>query len=117
MGTRKTTTKRQRKTYEAPDMAAFVRRTMRAMVRRAEAGDLEVISALQSIRDAVDAAMVDAATGLRTPDQFGHAYSWTDIGRELSITRQTAQQRFGQRRPVGAGQVDPAQVTIEDVLG
>lgn len=116
MGTRKTTTKRQRRAYESPDMAAFVRRTMRAMVRRAEAGDLEVMSALQSIRDAVDAAMVDAAEGLRTQDANGHAYSWTDIGRELGVTRQTAQQRFGQRR-VLTGASDPDQGDILELLG
>lgn len=116
MGTRKSTPKRQRKTYEAPDMAAFVQRVMRGMVRRAEAGDLEAIRALADIQASVQAAMVDAAAALRTEDANGHAYSWTDIGRELGMTRQAAQQRFGGTKGPKPAPVDPAQMTLEDVL-
>lgn len=75
--------------YEAPDMAGFVRRVARAMVRRAAEGDLEALSALVEIRRATDAAINDAARALHAE---GH--SWTDIARELGTTRQNARQRF-----------------------
>lgn len=84
-----TGSKRSRRTYEAPDMAAFVGRTMRAMVRRADDGDLEVMSALASIQADLADAQAKAAAALR-----GKGYSWTDIGRELGMSRQAAQQRF-----------------------
>lgn len=79
-----------RSDYESPDMAAFIGRTIRAMVRRAGEGDLEAISALAQVRRATEQAERDAAAVLRAA-----GYSWADIGRELGITRQSAQQRLG----------------------
>lgn len=81
-----------RRTYEAPDMAAFLRRTMRAMVRRAADGDQEVLQALQQTRIELDAAMVDAARALND-----RGYSWAFIAGELGTTRQNAYQRFARR--------------------
>lgn len=72
-------------------MAAFVCRVARGMVRRAAEGDLEVLSALQSMSAAIDQATTEAAKALH--DQAG--YSWTEVGRELGTTRQAAFQRFG----------------------
>lgn len=77
-------------------MAAFLRRMARAMARRAADGDLEALSAMRDARAALDAAMAEAARGARA---FG--YSWGEIGRELGITRQAAQQRFGQESTDG----------------
>ena len=72
-------------------MAAFVGRIARAMVRRAGEGDLEALSALKQMRADVDAATKAAAQALHA-DPYG--YSWTEIGRELGITRQAARQQF-----------------------
>jgi hypothetical protein len=88
----RTTAKRAKKSYEAPDMAAMIGRVARGMARRAEAGDLEALSALAQARADIDAAMVAAAKGLHD-GEFG--YSWTEVGRELGMTRQAAQQKFG----------------------
>lgn len=41
-----------------------------------------------------DTAIRDAITGLRSI-----GYSWADIGLRLNITRQAAQQRWGDQRP------------------
>jgi len=81
----------EQRRYECPEIAAFLKRMARAMVRRAAEGDLEALSALQESRDAIDVAMTDAARALH--DDF--LYSWTQIGTELHISRQAARQRFG----------------------
>jgi hypothetical protein len=65
----------------------------RALVRRAADGDLDALAALVESRDALDAAIGDAARALHY--DFHQPYSWTEIGREVGITRQAAQQRFG----------------------
>lgn len=97
------------KTYEAPDMGAFVARTLRAMVRRAAEGDQEVLAVLRNLDQVLDEATVEAARGLH---DFGQ--SWAFIGNELGITRQAAQQRFGVKAP--KPEVPADQVTIDDVL-
>lgn len=86
-----------KRTYEAPDMTAFVRRVFRGMVKRAGEGDREAISALADMQRELDAALCEAVAQLRAKGN-----SWTDVGRELRITRQAAQQRFGKVQP-GAG--------------
>lgn len=78
------------KTYEALDMAAFNRRIMRGMVRRAAEGDRDVLVALAQTQVDLDAAMRDAIAALRDK-----GCSWADVARELGITRQAAQQRYG----------------------
>lgn len=84
-------TKRRREQRESPDMAAFVARVARGMVRRAGEGDLEALTALTGMRKAIDEATDDAAAELHRA-----GYSWTDIGRETGTTRQNARQRWGQ---------------------
>lgn len=84
---------RRRKEREALELAGFLRRMSRALVRRAADGDLDALVALVESRAALDAAIVDAAQALhydyRTP------YSWAEIAREIGITKQAAHQRFG----------------------
>lgn len=80
---------RPRKHYEAPDMAGFLRRISRALVRRAAEGDLETLSAIQQVQRDMETALEQAATAAHAA-----GYSWTDIGRELGISRQAARQRF-----------------------
>lgn len=83
---------RRNKTYEAPDMADMIRRVARGLVRRAAEGDLEALSALaeseQVMREALTAAIREAHD---TAD-----YSWGQIGSELHMSRQAAQQRSTQ---------------------
>ena len=67
------TPKRPYRVVENDEYAAFLRRVIRAYSRRVASGDVEAI------------------TGLR---QSG--YSWADIAMRLGITRQGAQQRWGE---------------------
>ena len=88
------TPNRQRRVVENDEYAAFIRRILRAYSRRVASGDIEAISAMARVARETDTAIRDAITGLRTI-----GYSWADIGLRLNITRQAAQQRWGDDRP------------------
>ena len=87
------TPKRLRRVVENDEYAAFLRRVIRAYSRRVAAGDIEAITAMAATVAELDTAMRDAITGLR-----GIGYSWADIAMRLGITRQAAQQRWGDTR-------------------
>src|SRR5258708_33638756 len=91
---RRLTPKRRGRVVENDEYAAFLRRVIRAYSRRVAAGDIEAISAMARIARETDTAIRDAITGLRFI-----GYSWADIGLRLNITRQAAQQRWGDQRP------------------
>lgn len=80
---------RDRRVVETSEFGAFARRIVRAYGRRVADRDIEALAELAALRDAVDAAITDAARGLH-----GNPYSWAEIGRVLGITKQAAQQRF-----------------------
>lgn len=77
--------------YEAPDMAAMMKRVARALVRRAGDGDLEAVSALADVERYVRDQLVEAA---RAAHYGSFDYSWGQIATELGTTRQAAQKRF-----------------------
>jgi hypothetical protein len=77
---------------ENPEYAAFARRILRAYARRVATGDIESLALMAELADIIDASIRDAVTGLRE-----HGYSWADIGSRLGVTRQAAQQRWGDR--------------------
>ena len=58
--------------------------------RRVAASDPTALRDLVAMRAALDEAIDDAAVELHAA-----GYSWTDIGRELGVTRQAARQRWG----------------------
>lgn len=70
-------------------MGAFLRRVARAMVRRAGEGELDAVVVLLRARADIDEQLGNAA---RAAHDFG--YSWTDIARELGMTRQNALKRW-----------------------
>jgi hypothetical protein len=84
------TPKRRSRVVENDEYAAFLRRVIRAYSRRVAAGDIEAITAMAALADTLDDAIRQAITGLR-----GFGYSWADIAARLGITRQGAQQRWG----------------------
>jgi hypothetical protein len=75
---------------ENDEYAAFLRRVIRAYSRRVAAGDIEAIAAMNRLATDLEDATRQAITGLR-----GYGYSWADIAMRLGITRQGAQQRWG----------------------
>jgi hypothetical protein len=83
--------RRQRREVETDQFAGFVARILRAFARRV-GDDLDALGTLKDMRAELDAAMDDAVARLRNdPDQPA---SWAEIGAQLGITRQTAQERF-----------------------
>ncbi|MEU1809373.1 hypothetical protein [Micromonospora aurantiaca (nom. illeg.)] len=83
---------RRRDVIENDAFAAFARRIIRAHGRRVADGDVEALRDLVALSADLDRAITDAVVGLC---QFG--YSWADIGARLGISRQAAQQRWGDR--------------------
>ena len=84
------TPKRPYRVVENDEYAAFLRRVIRAYSRRVAAGDIEAITTMAALADHLEDATRQAITGLNA---FG--YSWADIAMRLGITRQGAQQRWG----------------------
>jgi hypothetical protein len=84
------TPKRRYRIVENDEYAAFLRRVIRAYSRRVAAGDIEAITIMANLEDDLEDATRNAIAGLR---EFG--YSWADIAMRLGITRQGAQQRWG----------------------
>ncbi len=84
---------RRGRAVENDEFAAFARRVLRACARRVAGGDVEALTLMPGLSAEIDDAISQAVTGLRA---FG--YSWAEIGSRLGITRQAAQQRWGDRR-------------------
>jgi hypothetical protein len=83
---------KRRDVVENDEFAAFARRIIRAHGRRVATWDVEALRDLTALSAVIDQAIGDAVIGLRA---FG--YSWAEIGSRLGITRQAAQQRWGDR--------------------
>jgi hypothetical protein len=78
---------------ENDEYAAFVRRVIRAFGRRIAAGDIDALADAAFLSAQLDATIKTAVCGLRE-----RGYSWADIGRQLGVTRQAAQQRWGNQQ-------------------
>ncbi|WFE46359.1 hypothetical protein [Verrucosispora sp. WMMD1129] len=83
---------KRRDVVENDEFAAFARRIIRAHGRRVATGDVEALRDLTALSAVIDQAITEAVIGLRA---FG--YSWAEIGSRLGISRQAAQQRWGDR--------------------
>ena len=88
------TPKRPYRVVENDEYAAFLRRAIRAYSRRVAAGDIEAITTMAALAGQLEDATRQAITGLRES-----GYSWADIALRLGITRQGAQQRWGDTPP------------------
>lgn len=76
---------------ENDEYAAFARRILRAYGRRISGGDIDALTDLLDLAADVEHATRQAVAGLRDT-----GYSWADIGTRLGVTRQAAQQRWGE---------------------
>ncbi|MCO1618952.1 hypothetical protein M8C11_29955 [Micromonospora sp. CPM1] len=88
--TRTPSRRKRRDVVENDAFAAFARRIIRAHGRRVAAGDVEALRDLVALSANLDDAIGEAVVGLRA---FG--YSWAEIGTRLGISKQAAQQRWG----------------------
>ncbi len=79
---------------ENDEYAAFARRILRAYARRVSAGDIDDLTDMTALAADVEHAIRQSVTGLRDS-----GYSWAEIGLRLGVTRQAAQQRWGDTRP------------------
>jgi hypothetical protein len=79
---------------ENGEYAAFARRILRAYARRISSGDIDALADITVLAADAEAAIRQAVTGLRD-----YGYSWADIGIRLGVTRQAAQQRWGDAQP------------------
>ncbi|MGC5318534.1 hypothetical protein ACPXB5_07305 [Micromonospora arida] len=83
---------KRRTVVENDEFAAFGRRIIRAHGRRVANGDVEALRDLVALSSVIDDAIGEAVIGLRA---FG--YSWSEIGSRLGISKQAAQQRWGDK--------------------
>jgi hypothetical protein len=86
------TPNRRRRPVKNDEYAWFVRRVVRAYARRVAAGDVDALADTTGLATALDVAIGQAVTGLREAE-----YSWVGIAVRLGVTRQAAQQRWGDR--------------------
>ena len=84
------TPKRRSRVVENDEYAGFLRRVTRAFGRRIAAGDIDALADAAILSRQLDITIKTAITGLRQ-----RGYSWADIGLQLGVTRQAAQQRWG----------------------
>lgn len=84
--------RRARPERETSEVAAMQARMLRAMVRRAAAGDLDALGELVRLEALLSLAVHQAAVALHDAPGL---YSWSEIAAELGVTRQAARQRFG----------------------
>lgn len=96
--TSRTGRKRAGRDVENSQFDAFVRRILRAYARRVAAGDIEALASLAVLSTEVDAVTRLAVAGLRAKP---YSYSWSEIADRLGVSRQAAQQRYGDRSDRG----------------
>ena len=87
------TPNRRRRHVENDEYASFVHRVIHAHARRVAAGDVDALADMTELATELDEAITRAVIGLRTT-----GYSWAEIAARLGVTRQAAQQRWGQRQ-------------------
>jgi ribosomal protein S20 len=87
------TPNRRRRPVENDEYASFIRRVIRAYVRRVAAGDVDALANMNGLAAELDEAISRAVTGLRKA-----GYSWAEIAARVGVTRQAAQQRWGHRQ-------------------
>lgn len=82
-----------RREVETLDYVEFARRIIRAAGERVADGDEFELAELASLRDDIERAIGRAVHGQRSIGR-----SWAYIGSALGIKRQSAQERYGERK-------------------
>lgn len=82
--------KRRDRLQRRPDPMVKIRAQRAAGI--ATDGDIEVLSEMVALHDEIEQHIAETVRSLRED----HGYSWTDIGRVTGVSRQAAQQRWGE---------------------
>lgn len=80
---------------ETPEYAGMVRRVTAGLGHRVASGDIASLPLLEVQRVWSEAVMGLAIQSLVEK----HGYSWTEVARELGVSRQAARQRWGRGQP------------------
>lgn len=90
------TSKRVKRDHESPEIGAMAKRMVRALVRRAAAGDTEALEQLAELERDLPVAITTAGKLMASGERMvkGQGYSYTELGDVLGISRQAARQRF-----------------------
>lgn len=83
--------KRRKRYTDTEDFGRMVERMLRAYGLRVGAADMDDLRQLMTIRELLDQITAEAVEQLRST-----GYSWADVGEAMGVTRQAAQQRWGQ---------------------
>ena len=83
---------REKREVENDAYCGFLARGIRALGRRIASGDVEDIGKALYLRNLLDAQIAESVRILN-----GKGESWERIGRGAGITRQAAQQRWGDK--------------------
>ena len=79
--------------YETDEFLRACGRMLNAAGKRVADGDTTDLALLVRLRRELEAVEVAAVQGMRER----HGYSWAEIGRDLGISRQAAQQFYARR--------------------
>lgn len=83
--------KRPKREVENDEYFSFARRILAAAGTRVADGDTVDLAGLVAIRRDMEAVEIAAVAKMRER----HGYSWAEIGRDLGMTKQAAQQKYG----------------------
>ena len=78
---------------DSSEYLGFMERVTKNLAKRAVDDGIDALHSLGVIAKLHDSVMHELVAYLRTEE--GGAYSWTDIGDALGVTRSAAQKRFG----------------------
>lgn len=84
---------KRRRVYDTDEFLKACGRMLEAGGRRVGDGDTVDLAALVELRKRMEEIELDAVLMMRDR----HGYSWTEIGRDLGITRQAAQQYYARK--------------------
>lgn len=84
---------------ENDEFFRFARRILKAAGKRVGNADPVDLADLVALRKEMERVEADAVRMMRER----HGYSWSEIGRDLGISRQAAQQFYGRRLAEDAG--------------